>query len=155
MKTNYQGEINQYHLHNLLNILVAEKETFFDILKLMPGGVSYATDASCREIIHNPVTANLLRIEEWDNLSHSSPDKINVKIFRNNRELSLEDLPIQRSAWYGEVITGMELDFAWDDGIRKTLIWNSVPLKQNGQIIGAIATCDDITHIKQLEKTFN
>jgi len=110
----------------------------------MPGGFSVATDVTCQKIIHNPVAARFFRIREWENFSHWQFPS--VKILQNGRVLLTEELPIVRSARYGDEITGSELEFVWQDGVSKLALWSTCPLRdETGVIIGAIATFEEIT----------
>lgn len=124
------------------------------LFNIVPGGVSIASDVSCKKISHNPKGAQFLRINEYKNFSHSAHEQPQVKIFRLGKELLPEEMPIQRAAWFGEEITGDELEFIWEDGVHKTAIWNARPLYNgSGIITGAIATFEDITERKQMEET--
>lgn len=147
---------------NLQRILLNSK-----LLDILPGGFSIATDVSCQTIIHNPVTANFLRIEPWGQLSYSVPERPPLSAFQKGKRLEAKDLPTQRAAWYGEEVSGLEIEFVWDDGVSKIGRFSSSPLKdENGKICGAITTMEDITDLvhlareldiknKELEQTMN
>lgn len=112
--------------------------------ELMPGGFSVATDITCQKIIHNPVAARFLRIQDWGNFSPLQFPL--VKILQNGKLLLTEELPIVRSAWYGDEITGFELEYVWQDGVSKIAIVSTSPLRdETGVIIGAIATSEEVT----------
>lgn len=125
-----------------------------DILfQCVPGGVSIATDASCREIIHNPIAAAFLRIPTWGNLSYHSVEPPPIKVFSNGVELTAQQMPMITAATYGEVIVNEELEFVWPDGVAKIAQWSAKPIKDsNGIIIGVISTMEDITSRKQIEE---
>lgn len=126
---------------------------FHTLYNMVPLGVSIATDVSCKEIIHNPVAAKFLRIEPWQNFSHSVPDKPPVKIFYKGRELSPGEMPIQRSAWLGEEVVRQELEFVWKDGISKTALWSSKPVyDEKGLFVGVVATLEDATEKEEVLK---
>jgi len=117
-----------------------------NILECMPGAFSIATDVTCHKIIHNPVAAGFFRIKDWGNFSHvQSPS---VKVLKHGRLLLTEELPMEQSALYGYEITGSELEFVWEDGVSKTAIWNTSPLRdETGVIIGAIANFEEVTEL--------
>ena len=125
-----------------------------DVFNIISGGVSYTLDISCQKIHHNKIAANFLRISAGESLSLSAPIIPPLKIYRNGKELIPEEMPIQRSVWQGERVIGEVLDFIWSDGVKRTAIWNSSPLrsKASGLIIGAIATNEDISYRIQLEE---
>lgn len=126
---------------------------FDTFVNLLPIGVSICTDPSCREIRHNPEAAKFLRIEEWEILFHSVEEPPPVKLLHNGRLMYPKEMPIQRSMWLGEHIRKQEIECVWEDGVRKTALWNSSPLfDANGIIIGAIAVSEDITERKRIEK---
>ncbi|WP_066636094.1 PAS domain-containing sensor histidine kinase [Desulfolucanica intricata] len=121
------------------------------ILDTVPCGISIATNLSCEEIMHNYYASKFWGINPWENFSYSSNNPPSVKILSNGKELLPEEMPIQRSAWYGEEITDQEIEFMWNNGVRKTSIWNSRPLYDNtGNIVGAIAAFRDITSLKMI-----
>lgn|GEM_PF-1096301 len=112
----------------------------------LPGGVSIAMDVTCQEIVHNPVAAQFFRIKNWKENSCTSLYSTSFKIFRHGRMLSAQEIPIYRSALYGDRITGVELEFVWQDGASKTAIWSTSPIRdETGAIVGAIATFEEVT----------
>lgn len=137
------------------------------LLDIIPGGFSIATDVSCQTIIHNPVAADFLRIEPWGKLSYSSPEPPPLICFKNGKPLMAKDLPSQRAAWNGEEVSGLEIEFIWEDGVSKVGRFSSSPLRdKKGNICGAISTMEDITDLvhmareldiknKELEQTMN
>ncbi len=119
------------------------------LLDILPAGVSIATDISCKEIRHNPAAAEFLRIQPWENFSLFNANPPAVKIMCQGRELLPEELPIWLAAWQGKEVRDYELEFLWDDGVKKTALWNASPLfNDQGIITGAVATFKDITEQK-------
>lgn len=134
-----------------------EQNTLWEIFDLFPVGISIATDNTCKEIIHNSKAAHFFRIEPFQPFSHNASE-INPlpRLFHNCREISDGEMPIQRSALFGESCMGFELDLVWDDGITKTGLLSSCPLySEDGIIVGAIATLEDISERKQMEQELN
>lgn len=131
-------------------------KNFAHLLSIIPGEFSVATDVSCKEIIHNPVVAKFLRIKDWESFSHSANEEPPAKVLRNAKELKPEEMPIQRSAWFGEIINDDELEFVWEDGVRKVSLWNSRPIyDENGNITGAVSSFKEITDGKIAERKLN
>lgn len=119
-----------------------------NFLDIIPGGFSIATDVSCQTIVHNPITAKFLRIEPWEQCSHSSLDQPHMKVYYDGKPIAAENLPIQRAAWNGEVVERFELEFRWEDGVSKIAQWSACPLHdEDGNICGAISTMVDVTEM--------
>ena len=122
------------------------------LLDILPAGVSIATDLSCKEIRHNLVAAEFLRIQPWENFSLFNVNPPAVKVMCQGRELLPEELPIRLATSQGKEVRDYELEFLWDDGVRKTAQWNASPLfDDQGNITGAVATFKDITEQKQAD----
>lgn len=112
----------------------------------LPGGVSIAKDITCEEIVHNPIAAQFFRLNNWGDCPYTSINSMLFRTFQHGKLLAAQDIPIYRSALYGDRITGVELEFVWQDGISKTAIWSSSPIRDEmGVIIGAIATFEEVT----------
>jgi len=149
-----EGALTRYnridhHLEQLGN-MIHSKHPLNTLLSLLPIGVSICLDPACKEIRHNPAAAKLLRIKDWEVLSHSADTPPPVRILRNGKELSPEQMPIQRCIWNGEMITNEELEIVWEDGITKSTCWQGTPLyNAAGSVVGAVAISVDITEKNQ------
>jgi len=138
---------------NSLNFLKANPDLQrilrdFEFLDIIPVGFSIATDITCKKIIHNPRTAKFLRIKPWEQCSYSASELPHAKVYHDGKPIAAEDQPMQRAAWYGEVIDRFELEFVWEDGDSKFSQWSTCPLRDdNGNICGAIATMEDVTDL--------
>ncbi|HAU30769.1 MAG TPA: hypothetical protein DCW46_00430, partial [Desulfotomaculum sp.] len=140
--------------NSLISILKRDSEIFRKVFDLIPVGISITTDITCRNIVHNNKAAEFLRIQPVEALSQTKTASGNLplKMFYEGRELSLEEMPIQRSVWQGETVKEQKIDLFWEDGKHKTAIWSSIPLlDENGSIVGAVAAFEDITERKELE----
>ena len=131
-----------------------DTEQFYKLLMLVvPGGLSIATDKSCERIIHNSRAARFLRINDYEDFSHSASQPPPVKIFSKGKELAADEMPIQQAANNNELITSVELEFIWEDGIHKTALWSARPfLNKNFEVTGVIASFEEVTHQKQVEE---
>lgn len=133
---------------NLQRILLNSK-----LLDIIPGGVSIATDISCQTIIHNPVAAKFLRIKPWSLLSYSAAELPPFNAFQKGKRLEAKDFPTHRAAWNGEEVSGLEIEFVWNDGVSKVGRFSSSPLRdEHGNICGAITTMEDITDLVLLAR---
>ncbi|WP_094607646.1 Adaptive-response sensory-kinase SasA [Sporomusa silvacetica DSM 10669] len=145
--------LNSPEFKTFVNQTFSGDESSFRFFDMMPIGLSITTDISCKEIRHNPKAASFLRIDDWSILSHSASNITYLKIFRNGQELLPEKMPIQRATWLGEEIESEELEFVWNDGVRKFGLWSARPVRDdNGVIVGALAVCEDITERRLLEE---
>lgn len=123
------------------------------LIEKLPIGVSICYDLSCKEIKHNPAMSKFLRISDGDIASHSGSPLPPFNMFLNGMKMEPEQMPIQRSLWSGDSVPGQEIEFVWEDGIRKTGICKSSPLFDlGGRIIGAVTTCEDITERKKVDE---
>lgn len=127
----------------------------FSVLNILPGGVSIATDVSCKNILHNPAAAAFLRIQPWSNFSTSASRNKPFQVYRNGKQACSDELPIQRAAWKGEQVSTEELEFKWDDGVHKFAVLSACPIwNYKGERVGAVATWQDITYRKEAERKF-
>jgi len=145
--------LNSPEFKTFVNKTFSGDESSFRFFDMMPIGLSITTDISCKEIRHNPKAASFLRIDDWSLLSHSASDVPYLMILRDGRELLPEEMPIQRATWLGEEIESEELEFVWNDGVRKFGLWSAAPVRDdNGVIVGALAVCENITERRLLEE---
>ena len=76
---------------------------------------------------------------------------VHFKVFKDGRELRLDELPAQRAA-RGEHIKDFELNLVFDDGTTLALLAYGTPLlDEQGQPRGAVHTLVDITERKQAD----
>jgi len=144
-----QRLLNKYH-----SISLNETILLTDVSKIIPCGVSFTLDMSCRKIHHNKIASKFLRILAEEISSNAILAPLSLKFYHDGKELLPEEMPIQRSVWQGEEIIGEVLECIWSDGVKRTAIWSSSPLrsKTSGVIIGAIATSEDISYRIQMEE---
>ncbi len=142
--------------NNLQELLFSDRDLAYSILDLIPAGISITTNQRCTEILHNRKGAEFFRIQPWENLSHSASPNQSLKLFKENRELTPDEMPIQRACWKGEEVKDEEIMLLWEDGIQKYASFNASPIYgKGGEIIGAVASFKDITQRKQVEQDLN
>lgn len=67
-----------------------------------------------------------------------------------------EEMPLTRSALFGETSSNLEMFVIWPDGQRRQLLVNTAPIRdQDGCITGAIGVFQDITERKRMEEEFH
>ncbi|MBM0743648.1 PAS domain S-box protein, partial [Phormidium sp. CLA17] len=141
-----EEEITQ--LNQALNRQVKQLET---LLEVIPIGIGIAQDPNCNHIKVNPAFAKQLGIPSTINASLSAPNKEapTFKIYRDGKELSAEELPMQYAAAHGVEVMDVEVDVVHEDGRVITLLEYAAPLlDEQSQIIGCVGAFLDITERK-------
>lgn len=130
----------------------AELQTLLDTL---PVGVFFAQDPECRMITGNAAGCNLLRMPASANLSKTAPAgeaPTHFRICRNDVEIPLSELPVQRAA-RGEPVRNEDVELKFDDGSVIHCLISAAPLfDEQGKTRGAVATILDISERKQAEQ---
>jgi PAS domain S-box-containing protein len=131
----------------------AELET---LLEVVPIGIGIARDASASHVQINRSFAELLRMSSQDNASLSAPAgerPRHFRVLRDGRELSPEDLPLQKAARTGKAISNVEVDVVFDDGDRVRLLEHVSPLfDEQGVSRGSVGAFIDVTERKNYEE---
>jgi PAS domain S-box-containing protein len=126
------------------------------IMEAAPGAVLVARDPQCMEIRGNRMASELLRMPPGSNLSKSAPEgqrPDNFQVMKDGIEIPPRELPMQKAAASGQAIYGYELDLVYEEGGRRSLIGNAMPLLgTDGRPRGAVGTFLDITEHKQAEE---
>jgi len=126
------------------------------LLEVIPIGIGIAEDPECQNIKVNPAFAKQLGILPDTNASLSAPldeKPTSFKIYREGRELSAEELPMQYSATHGVEVLGCELDVIHENGKIVNLLEYVAPLfDEEGKTRGSVGTFLDITERKQAEE---
>ncbi|WGV26603.1 ATP-binding protein [Halotia branconii] len=130
---------------------------FQTLLEVIPIGIGIAEDPECQTIKVNPAFADLLGISPNVNASLSAPSHerpTNFKVYREGRELSAKELPMQYSAAYGVEFVNCEFDIVHENGRVVNLLEYVAPLfDEEGNTRGAVGAFLDITERKQAEVT--
>ena len=125
------------------------------MMDAMPAITFVSHDPQCRSMTSSRVAYELLDLPHSSNTSLSAPPEERPVTFRplkDGRELSPEELPVQRAAATGQEIRNYELTLELNDGTRRTIFGNAVPLfDESEQTRGAIGSFIDITEIRQAE----
>jgi len=138
-------------LNSELNRRLHELQT---ILDTAPVGINVAEDPDCKTIRSNRALAEMLGMPYGENVSKSRPDaeKLTYRVFKNDREVPIDELPMQRAA-RGEVIEGEVLRIERRDGSAIDVMLHAKPVRDDAETIqGAVGICVDITaHLKAEE----
>jgi PAS domain S-box-containing protein len=139
------------HLNSQLQQRVAELEA---IMQVLPVGVAVTNDPECRVMTGNAALSQLLEVKQGDNISKygSESDSLPFDIYQNGRQLTLNELPVQRSALTGQPLGSMELEIRRSNGSIIHLLASASPLLDPaGGVRGAVGAFFDVTSRKQLE----
>jgi len=128
------------------------------IMDVAPVAVFIARDSRCLEITGNRMAYELTRRPPGSNVSKSAPAGQRPETFRivkNGIEIPPSELPLQKAAATGQAIHDFELDVLYQDGARRSLIGNAVPLLgTNNEPQGGVGAFLDITARKEAEEKF-
>jgi signal transduction histidine kinase/ActR/RegA family two-component response regulator len=124
------------------------------ILDTVPVGVFITHDCAGQKVSGNRFAHKLLNIPMGANLSLTAPDEERptaYRVFRNDKEVPGEDLPIQTAA-RGLEVNADEDEVRFSDGTVKVLLGYARPLRHpDGQVRGAIGAFVDVTERKAME----
>lgn len=146
-----QAEEEVVKLNRDLERRVEELQTLFDVI---PIGIAISEEPDCQTIRVNPTFAEMLAIPADANASINALDRERpaFKIYRNGRELSADELPMQFTAARGVEVLDTEFDIQHADGTTLNLIGYTTPLfDEQGNPRGCIAAFLDITDRKRTE----
>lgn len=140
-----------------LNLKLTQRvEELEALLDVIPVGIGIANDPACLNIRTNRAFSEILKLKQGVNASLSGPPEEkprNFRVFKDGKELSPEDLPIQMAARTGRVIRNFEEEVVFEDGVQVTLLSSSAPLfGEDKQVRGAIGAFMDITASKRAEE---
>jgi signal transduction histidine kinase len=117
----------------------------------MPVGVIVADAPSGRIVIDNAEMNRIMHGSAVD--ERPTADRRTYRAFHDDgRPYRAEDWPLARSAAKGETVRDEELDVERDDGSKATIAISSMPIRaEDGTIVAAVATVNDITQRREAE----
>ena len=133
----------------------AQAENLSAILDAIPAAAFIAQDSKCEHVISNRAAYELLRMRYGTNTSMSAPagERPDMVILENGRELTVEELPLQKAASTGQAVRGKELEIRFADGSSTFEFGHAVPLfDEGGNVRGAIGAYLDVTDRKVMER---
>jgi PAS domain-containing protein len=136
-----------------LQAKIRELET---ILDAVPAIVYITHSADAKEVIGNRGAHEFLRVPAGNNLSKSAATNEipkNYRVFKNGRELSPGELPLQIAAATGQPVRDFEEEIVFENGERFQIFGNVAPLlDDHGASCGAVAAFINITTRKIAEE---
>ncbi len=120
------------------------------VMEAVPVMTFIAHDPMCRSISHNRAAREFLRLPEgisdpMSALTDARP--AHFRLLRENCEVPPSELPLQVAAATGRDVRGYSLTVEFDDGTRRELFGDAVPLfDESGKVRGAVGTFTDVSH---------
>lgn len=125
------------------------------LMDTVPAITFIAHDPECSNMSGSRKSRQFLRVPEGKSVSVSAPEEerpTSFRCFRNGRELTTEELPLQMAA-KGQVIHDCELTIVFEDGTFCDIFGDAVPLYgHEGNVRGAIGAFLDITELKKIRQ---
>lgn len=146
-----QTEAEIATLNRDLQNRIDELQTLFEVI---PIGILMSQDSEFKQVKSNPAFSQILGIPVDANVSYTPPDRSHpaYKIFRNGRELTVDEFPLRHAAIHRVELKGDEVDILRQDGAIFNLYGYAAPLlDEQGNARGAVAAFLDITDRKQAE----
>ena len=126
------------------------------IMDAVPAAMFVSLDPECLTIIGNRSAYKLLRTQPGANLSKSAPEGERPTAFRlmkDGGEIPPHEQPLQKVAATGQPVYDFEMELAFEDGGRGSVIGNAVPfLDAEGRSRGSVGAFVEITERKQNEE---
>ena len=144
--------VDNARLYADLNRRVSELQT---LLSVMPVGVCMTNDLSCRQMTMNPACAEILGLPPDANpsMSGENADLLPFKIYRDGRELLVEELLMQYAMMHGREVQDFEAEIVRDDGERRVISIYASPIVDSAslKVQGCVGVFVDITDRKYAE----
>ncbi len=123
------------------------------VMEQTPAAIWITRDPLARSITGNPASYSLLRLPEGAEVSKSNPGQAPpYRAFRDGRELSLDELPLQRAA-AGHAVQDERLELVFPDGDRAFILGSAAPLHDaQGNAAGAVGVFLDVTVARWTEE---
>jgi PAS domain S-box-containing protein len=127
------------------------------LLDALPVGVSFSHDTTCRHVSGNRTIMEQFCATPADNLSASAPEGTSagrqVKYFRDGRQITDSELPLQLAIAGNREVPPMELEVVLPNGRRWFTSASGAPIRdRDGKVVSGVAVTVDITDRKKAEE---
>jgi PAS domain S-box-containing protein len=145
----YEQQIS--NLNHSLRIKADELQLIFDTV---PIGLAITHDTEGMHTQGNKVLENTIGLPWRSELSFRSVAPQAYQVYEDNKQLSVDQLPMQRAV-RGEAVTNQLLEIMRPDDKSITVLANANPLfDKAGNITGAVGAFQDISELKRIQDTF-
>ncbi|MDB6074884.1 MAG: Protein-glutamate methylesterase, partial [Verrucomicrobiaceae bacterium] len=127
------------------------------LMNALPIGVSFSDDATCERITGNAAVLEQFEASEAGNSSASAAETHvpgrNVRIFKDGREVSHDELPLQLAVRENRAIPPLEYEVLLPSGRRWIMEASGAPMRDaEGKVIAGVSVTEDITQRKLVEE---
>jgi two-component system sensor kinase FixL len=143
-----RAEVVIDQLNKDLQHRIHELQTLLDVI---PIGIAIASDPQCHQIRLNPSFAKLLGLVPEGQAARSVPlpERPPFKMYRNGREVTIEEFPMRQAA-LGVEVRDVEIDIVFTDRDTLHLYGYAAPLlDEQGRPRGAVGAFLDVTERKR------
>jgi PAS domain S-box-containing protein len=137
-----------------MSLLERRNAEMHALLEAIPAAVFITHDRDCSSITGNRAAYEMMNVTNPDECPNLSPTSCRrrYQLFADDRELATGDYPLQYAAASGNPVRDVELEMVWEDGTRKRILGNAVPIHDAGdEVRGAVAVFLDVTDRKRWE----
>ncbi|MCT7990431.1 PAS domain S-box protein [Laspinema olomoucense] len=130
----------------LLDRVSMKRKLLNAILEQLPAGVIVAEAPSGNILLFNDQIKQMARIPDLIPLDNLNQPPLYEAFYPDGRAYQLQDWPLYRSVYSGEVVRNEEIHFGRGDGTKGIILVNSAPVyDENGTIRAGVVTFSDIT----------
>lgn len=130
----------------LLDRVRMKRKLLNAILEQLPAGVIVAEAPSGKILLFNEQIKQIARIPDLLPLDNLNQPTLHEVFYPDGRAYQLQDWPLYRSVYSGEVVRNEEIHWSRGDGTRGIILVNSAPVyDENGTIRAGVVTFSDIT----------
>jgi PAS domain S-box-containing protein len=128
------------------------------LMDMIPAVIWISNDPECRYITGNQTANSFYEVQNGENVSAGTSNGKNQdttrRYFKNGKELSPGQLPMQEAVFGNKEIINSELEVYVPSGKKSTLLGSAKPLLgDDGKVRGCLGTFFDITERKRVEES--